>query len=650
MHIKSIYIDNFKTFRKFKVEFNKDINVFTGTNNSGKTTVLEAISLWYECFRYLIKRADKSITSSGIRQGDYRLGNKDQNYIDYRKITAVRTTGYNDIFFNLNSRGTITISAIISVDGGGDLSIPFEITSANGNNYNIKLYNHDNFDFFKLNRSFTDFPSPILCIYASPIAFISTNEEFALEPKIIDRVTSRQSFLYLRNRIYRLLTSRPEYSDFKNDVSYILTGNVNNVDFQVVGNINSDIEVKVNVKAGARESYKDITLLGSGTLQIIELMLAIYERRRNINLILLDEPDSHIHRDIQKRLIEVLSRDSTNAQVFLTTHNESLIRSTKPKNIFHITNNGNGSDTIICKSIIHSELPRRRMGIMPSHHAKILRSIGDENSLDLINAIESHKLIFVEGDDDANNLQKILDIYGFSKDVSYWAFRGIDSLIQKISHYKEFLNGIGSNTQVWNKCLLVIDSDHMTELQLQQLKNDFENRLQIKTFIWSSYTIESTLLLDYDNLEELISRALISIGHPKEITEIASAINQTKEEIKNIKLHKLLNDTQYRESISGQINARDKNLTDYLDFNRVFSCTQINYFPTYEVYARQKLDANHIAHICNKDDVEYFFQKVFGVLGVSINLNSTYFDFILSISDTNCCPTEWTQFYSFVNQ
>lgn len=649
MHIKSIYIDNFKTFRKFRIEVNKDINVVTGINNSGKTTILEAISLWYECFRYLVRRAEKSVDALRLYRGYYRLGNKNQNYIDYRRITAVRTTGYNDIFFNLNSYGRILISATISVGENDELVIPFEITSANGNNYNIRLHNHDRFDFYKLNRVFTDFPDPILCIYASPIAFISTNEEFALEPKIINRVTSRQSFLYLRNRIYRLIPT-PEYSNFKNDISYILTGSFDTVDFQIIGNINVDIEIKVNVKAGARGSFKDISLLGSGTLQIIELMLAIYEKRRNINLILLDEPDSHIHRDIQKRLIEVLSRDSTNAQVFLTTHNESLIRSTKPKNIFHITNNGNGIDTIICKSIIHSELPRRRMGVMPSHHAKILRSIGDENSLDLINAIESHKLIFVEGDDDANNLQKILDIYGFSKDVSYWAFRGIDSLIQKINHYKEFLNGIGSSTQVWNKCLLVIDSDHMTELQLQQLKNDFESRLQIKTFIWSSYTIESTLLLDYDNLEQLISRALSSIEHPKETTEIVSAIDQIKEEVKNIKLHKLLNDTQYRESISGQINARDKNLTDYLDFNRVFSCTQINYFPTYEAYARQKLDANHIAHICNKDDVEYFFQKVFGILEASINPNSTYFDFILSISDTNCCPTEWTRFYSFVNQ
>lgn len=39
----------------------------------------------------------------------------------------------------------------------------------------------------------------------------------------------------------------------------------------------------------------EISLVGSGILQIMEILLAIYEDKYELNLVLLDEPDSHIH-------------------------------------------------------------------------------------------------------------------------------------------------------------------------------------------------------------------------------------------------------------------------------------------------------------------------------------------------------------------
>jgi len=649
MYIKSIFIDNFKTYRKFELAARSDVNVLTGTNNSGKTTILEALSLWYECFRFLLKRVERGIDGLNLRQGDYRLGNKNQNYIDYRGITAVRTSGYNDIFFNLNPGRNIIISATIYLGENDELQIPFILSAAHGNNYNIRLHQHDDFDFVKFNTRFQGFPNPILCIYASPIAFVSTNEEFALEPKIINKVTSRQSFLFLRNRIYRI-SRKPNYSLFKEDVSYILSGGASHVDYDIIGDISNDLEIFVNVKTAANATYKDISLLGSGTLQIIELMLAIYEERKDINLILLDEPDSHIHRDIQKRLIEVLSRNITNAQIFITTHNESLIRSTKPENIFHITNTGDGIETIECKPVIYSPLPRKKVGLMPSHHAKVLRSVGDENSLDLINAIEAHKLVLVEGDDDADNLQRILDIFGYQKDVAYWAFRGIDTLIQKVTHYKDFLAGIGCNTSLWEKCILVIDADHMTDTQLQQLKLDLNDRLGLKSHIWSSYTIESTLLTDFTVFSTLIKRACISLQLARPDSEIELAISETINEVRAQKLYSLTNEVSYRESIAGQINSRDKNLTEHLKFTHVFQGSPLNFFANYELYARQQLNASNVAPLCNKDDVEMFVQRVFERIGTAPLNGTTYFHYLINFADTANCFPEWRAFYNLINQ
>ena len=46
MHISKIIIRNFKCFKSdFVLEFNKGLNVIVGDNESGKSTILEAINL-----------------------------------------------------------------------------------------------------------------------------------------------------------------------------------------------------------------------------------------------------------------------------------------------------------------------------------------------------------------------------------------------------------------------------------------------------------------------------------------------------------------------------------------------------------------------------------------------------------------------------
>lgn len=51
MKIQKIHIKNFKSFQDVEIDLDPDLNVFTGINNSGKTNLIEAIWLWYECFK-----------------------------------------------------------------------------------------------------------------------------------------------------------------------------------------------------------------------------------------------------------------------------------------------------------------------------------------------------------------------------------------------------------------------------------------------------------------------------------------------------------------------------------------------------------------------------------------------------------------------
>ncbi|MBK9299093.1 MAG: AAA family ATPase [Bacteroidetes bacterium] len=45
MRIDKIEIENFKNFEKLEVNFEKGVNLFVGSNGSGKTSILEAINI-----------------------------------------------------------------------------------------------------------------------------------------------------------------------------------------------------------------------------------------------------------------------------------------------------------------------------------------------------------------------------------------------------------------------------------------------------------------------------------------------------------------------------------------------------------------------------------------------------------------------------
>jgi predicted ATP-dependent endonuclease of OLD family len=45
MYIKKILLKNFKKFESLDLDFNKDVNIFVGDNESGKSTILQAIDL-----------------------------------------------------------------------------------------------------------------------------------------------------------------------------------------------------------------------------------------------------------------------------------------------------------------------------------------------------------------------------------------------------------------------------------------------------------------------------------------------------------------------------------------------------------------------------------------------------------------------------
>jgi predicted ATP-binding protein involved in virulence len=62
MKIKSIHIENFRSAKDLKIDFDDNLNVLVGVNGAGKTTILETLTL---CLSWLIKRIQRQ-NSSGL--------------------------------------------------------------------------------------------------------------------------------------------------------------------------------------------------------------------------------------------------------------------------------------------------------------------------------------------------------------------------------------------------------------------------------------------------------------------------------------------------------------------------------------------------------------------------------------------------------
>ena len=159
---------------------------------------------------------------------------------------------------------------------------------------------------------------------------------------IQDAIVNRNSVAVIRNRLYMLYNNLQDptlFQSFLNDLSFVLYNNKKRIALNSSSNIQRDKQVIFLAETNGKDTPKDIALLGSGTLQIMEILLNLYHtesQNKDFIVLLLDEPDSHIHRDIQGRLIELLTKFTSKNQIFITTHNEALIRKAHLEQLFHL--------------------------------------------------------------------------------------------------------------------------------------------------------------------------------------------------------------------------------------------------------------------------------------------------------------------------
>jgi AAA15 family ATPase/GTPase len=643
MYISEFHIKNFKSFEDVKIHFNEKTNILTGVNNAGKSTMLEAISLWNECYNKLIRTSEGAINALSVRKDDFVFAVKAGKYVSYTDIISVRSPGYDDIFYNLDKKKAIQLIAKLTIDNQ-NLEIGFVIASVEGgNNYKITLHNYNKFKYRLFNDTIKNAKTAINVLFAAPLANITPKEERHHIFKTQYLKQSHTAHLAFRNRIEALFQRRGEngspYHTFCDQLSTILFNDNGQISFDFV-NPNS-LELNLKIKMGA-EGAKDISLVGSGTLQIIEILLNIHEQKTELNIILLDEPDSHIHRQLQIRLLYILNA-SDKTQIFMTTHNESLIRDAQPDWIFHLEKQSVKEYYAIQRN---RSAPK---GLLSSAKAPVIQTLAGKGSgLDFINALESDVLFMVEGVNDALRIQKILSFKNNdSRKYAFWVMGNVDTIFDQLDHYKNVFSEIKNDKTLWEKLVLVFDKDILTDLQRERLLDAIKTKLELKqVHIWESYSFDGILFSNLNFLTTILQRYIRKVSSTADTSDIVEKLDKAMEKLVIQKNETFTSEKikPIENKIRGELGKRQKKF-DRLHFQNVIE-TEYNLQKAILDYLKDTCNVNDVHKIMSKDDCEFVLKSVLNDFNIDFAMEGqrdsiTNFNDLMEVTSITTRYKDW---------
>lgn len=298
MGLRNIKIERFK--RLESIDFDLDgVNILVGGNNSGKSTIIQAVHFAFTLFQSLTiankwpPKEKKSLTISPSEliyipsEDPYSLGYGGRLLEDVGKAIILYFTFSNGEEINLAVRkGRIT---------------------------NL-IVEPDNIDFAK---SLSNLKSPY-SIFSPGLAGVSRNEAFVSDGVLLRALARGDANIVLRNILHRL-SQKTEWQSFIEDLSLIFPSVRLDVQFA------TEIDQYVTVDVIESNRRVPLDLAGTGLLQTIQILA--YFHLFAPKIIILDEPDSHLHPNNQRLLCSLLSSLALEreVQVLITTHSRHVI-------------------------------------------------------------------------------------------------------------------------------------------------------------------------------------------------------------------------------------------------------------------------------------------------------------------------------------
>lgn len=368
--IKKLKLVNFKKFNSFEIDFDDEVNIIIGDNEAGKSTILSAIDLVLSGSRHKIEAIGIENIFNEKVINDYLNSSRNYSKLPQLHIEVYLNEQNNDKTSGKNN------SDKLECDGLRLKIIPNDEYSKNI----IDILKDPNcvfpFEFYSI--SFTTFNDISYNSFAKYLKHIfidnsSVNAEYAMKEYVKDIYNSSISDAIEKHKHHYEYRNHKE--NFKNSALKDLNKRVGNYSFSLKNNSKSNLDNDLTIY----EDNISIDNKGKGKQAIIKTELALNRNIKDLDILLIEEPENHLSHTNTRKLIEKI-KSTTNKQVFITTHSNLISTRLDLRKSILI----NSSDN---KAIKLSQLPERT--------AIFFIKAPDNNILEFI---LSNKNILVEGD------------------------------------------------------------------------------------------------------------------------------------------------------------------------------------------------------------------------------------------------------------
>ena len=447
--LKEVKIKNFKNIESLVLKL-KRINLLVGGNNSGKTSILQAIQ-FSVAVAQTIKLQDVKWRKEGLVKRS--ILPTELVYSPLREVSALVRGGE----LKQGEKYTMTMqlndeelgTTYISVARGKNINV---LATLQGKAFGETLQSMEN-------------PYSIL---VPGLAGIPYFEEFKSESIVRKAAARGDANNVFRNVLWLLRNDKAGWEKFVQHLEIIFPGTGINVNF----NDKVDDNIKVTIKTS--NSELPIDAVGTGVLQAIQILSYVNVYRPQ--LLILDEPDSHLHPDNQRKILRMLVSiaEEENIQVIISTHSRHII-----DEIGRYQSNSKINWIKDGKIVEEDEFDI----------IKVFMEIGALDKGDLLRNGSIKCVILTEDSTEPEMLKAILEASGFLiSEVDIWPYCGctkIDTATVLSAFIKKHAPAV--------KIILHRDRDYLTDDEANDFKNKI-NRLGIECFLTKGTDIESHFL------------------------------------------------------------------------------------------------------------------------------------------------------------
>lgn len=326
MKINKINISNFKCFKeKFTLELNEGLNIIVGNNESGKSTIIEAINLsltgWFKG-RYIYNELTQYLFNQNAVE-EYLNSIKVKQPIHPPKIEIelFLSGGVPDIFRgNNNSEKSDSYGFSFIIDFNESYQEEYELLLEKESISSLPIeYYQFYWDSFARDEKITPRLIPI-------------------KSALIDSTSNRQqngSDLYISQIVKNYLETKDivDVSQAHRKMKDIFTQEeaIKNINKKIQKDSNiTDRNVELSVELSTKNAWESTLVtyidnipfhfLGKGEQAMIKTKLALsHEKATEANILLIEEPENHLSHSKLNSLIKSIRSDSSK-QIIISTH------------------------------------------------------------------------------------------------------------------------------------------------------------------------------------------------------------------------------------------------------------------------------------------------------------------------------------------